>query len=377
MIAERKNTIVVTFVERDVPKPTPYELHEWIYDVFRFEEDELEMIQLNNYTRQVYIQCKEEMTVKRAIMSTNGESTFTHSTGQRSKVTITTAGLGFRIVKLYHLPKDLNPELIRGQLATYGTVISLLMDSWGPTLRYKISNGVRTARMDLKKHIPSYIEIAGFKSFVSYEGQPITCALCNGTGHLRTACPRQRVVTQTPRVIDPPTWSQLVQGEFPIRRVPLTVEKEPVSHSAEGLSITKEQVTVSAASAGNTNVETQSECHLVTEQTTPVSPAIAHDDTTAATTAYMPTLSNTIMVEELSEGESEVSTLAPNEDTQGQHDTEGAPSVTCSAAISRRDPRVKKRRTDSADGVIASGSRKKEKTHTSFQSESDAGTSMS
>lgn len=352
MIYERKNTLVITFVEQDVPKPSPYEIHEWIYEVFKFAEEELEMIQVNNYTRQVYIQCKESMTVTRAIEETNGESIFIHSTGQRSKVTITSAGLGFRFVKLYHLPKDLNPELIREKLATYGTVISLNMDMWGPTLRYKISNGVRTAKIDLKQHIPSYIDIMGYKSFVSYEGQPSTCALCNSTGHFRTECPKRRVITQTPRTADPPTWSQLVQGNFPIRREPVEGNQESDVNKEKFTQNAMASVSASAPSDGEIDV---SACNTVAENTD----TLPH--VTASHSETWPPLPCSLMEEEQSEGESDASSYVQNDTAVPTGTTKRAEleKMECNVAISSRDPRVKKRRTNSTDDKRNSANRKK------------------
>ncbi|KAJ4448353.1 hypothetical protein ANN_10368 [Periplaneta americana] len=55
---DRKETnLVMSFTERDIPRPEPYLLHEWIYKDFRLKEEQLEMIQLNGVTRQVFIKC--------------------------------------------------------------------------------------------------------------------------------------------------------------------------------------------------------------------------------------------------------------------------------------------------------------------------------
>ncbi|KAJ4451517.1 hypothetical protein ANN_02981 [Periplaneta americana] len=55
--SKRKQTLVISFIEQDIPRPEPYLLHEWIYEDFRLMEEQLEMIQLNGVTRQVFIKC--------------------------------------------------------------------------------------------------------------------------------------------------------------------------------------------------------------------------------------------------------------------------------------------------------------------------------
>jgi hypothetical protein len=42
--------------------------------------------------------------------------------------------------------------------------------------------------MALKKHIPSYIVIAGYRALISYDGQPQTCYGCSDTEHMYNVC---------------------------------------------------------------------------------------------------------------------------------------------------------------------------------------------
>jgi len=45
--------------------------------------------------------------------------------------------------------------------------------------------------MSLVKHIPSHVVVAGYRTLISYEGQPTTCYSCKEPGHLQTACPHR------------------------------------------------------------------------------------------------------------------------------------------------------------------------------------------
>jgi len=46
--------------------------------------------------------------------------------------------------------------------------------------------------MSLIKHIPSHVMVAGYRTLIPYEGQPITCYSFNEPGHLQTACLHRR-----------------------------------------------------------------------------------------------------------------------------------------------------------------------------------------
>ncbi|KAJ4442573.1 hypothetical protein ANN_04160 [Periplaneta americana] len=166
MMIERKQTLVLSFTEQDIPRPEPYLLHEWIYEDLRLMEEQLEMIQLNGVTRQVFIKCTSTNIVEEILERTKGELSFTFSNGQRTKVKIEKAVSGIKSVKIYNLPPELSNTNISTVLEKYGTVYSVTDDSWGQAFRYKIKNGVRTVKMGLKTHIPSYIDVCGFKALL-------------------------------------------------------------------------------------------------------------------------------------------------------------------------------------------------------------------
>ncbi|KAJ4433333.1 hypothetical protein ANN_15592 [Periplaneta americana] len=54
MMIERKQTLVVSFNEQDIPRLEPYLLHGRIYEDLRLKEEQLQMIQLNGVTRSLY-----------------------------------------------------------------------------------------------------------------------------------------------------------------------------------------------------------------------------------------------------------------------------------------------------------------------------------
>jgi hypothetical protein len=64
--------------------------------------------------------------------------------------------------------------------------------------------------MKLKKHLPSYMAIAGNDAFISYDGQPPTCYRCNETGHQQQDCPRRKRVGLRATAAEISTWADIV-----------------------------------------------------------------------------------------------------------------------------------------------------------------------
>jgi hypothetical protein len=118
--------------------------------------------------------------------------------------------MGIRMIRIANFPPEVNDRTIVTLLSRYGDVRELKEDTWSQSYRYKISNGIRVANMNLKEHISSYMSIAGHKVLISYDGQPATYYGCNKTGHLFQDCPARK--NRTNRPINPTTtWTEIVQ----------------------------------------------------------------------------------------------------------------------------------------------------------------------
>lgn len=75
------------------------------------------------------------------------------------------------LVKVYEAPAALPDTAVIGRLSHYGRVLSFRRDR----ITEDIDNGVRTARMELRRHIPSIINLAGELLRIWYPSQPKTC----------------------------------------------------------------------------------------------------------------------------------------------------------------------------------------------------------
>jgi hypothetical protein len=63
--------------------------------------------------------------------------------------------------------------------------------------------------MDLKQHIPSYIDIEGNRALISYDTQPATCCGCHQTGHIYQYCPRRSRAPNKSATMDTVTWADI------------------------------------------------------------------------------------------------------------------------------------------------------------------------
>jgi len=75
--------------------------------------------------------------------------------------------------------------------------------------RYPVANGIRVATMKLDKHLHSHMVIAGDRAIVPYEGQPVSCYACGGTGHMRQTYPHRRSEEQASPPAADNSWVQV------------------------------------------------------------------------------------------------------------------------------------------------------------------------
>ena len=120
----RKDTIVCS-IDKSSPKISAFDIHEWIYTKLHLESEDVNTIQVDEPKRQVFIKVNQTTIVDEIMNLTLGESTYEHDTGEISKVTISHAGLGKRIVRVANLQPELKNEEIRQHMSKYGSVITI------------------------------------------------------------------------------------------------------------------------------------------------------------------------------------------------------------------------------------------------------------
>ena len=172
-MTERQQTIVCAF-EKNSPRVSAFEIHEWVYETLRIHEQDIALIQIDGPMRHVYIKFNDPQRLQTLLESTRGHETFRHGSGELSTARIEAVGLGMRRVRVACLPAEVDDRTLQLSLSKYGDIHEIQPEKWSNIYRYHVSNGVRVACMSLAKHIPSTVSIAGYRAIITYEGQPIT-----------------------------------------------------------------------------------------------------------------------------------------------------------------------------------------------------------
>ena len=92
-------------------------------------------------------------------------------------------------VYVHQLPLGISEQEVRAAFEAYGSIGRVqpkVMSYHGK----RMLNGEWCLHFNrLADHIPSYVSVRGWTAYVNYRGQPRTCRICNGLGHLARDCP--------------------------------------------------------------------------------------------------------------------------------------------------------------------------------------------
>jgi hypothetical protein len=148
--------------------------------------------------------------VTNILRDTSGRVQCKHVTGEVSYVTVDTAGMGHKRVRVANLPPEAPDHVLTGALAPYGQVLEVKWETWCPTYYYEGPSGLRFVTMTLKKHVPSQLMVHGDRVLISYEGQPQTCYGCGESFHLLPTCPSRRSQARKVVTSTKPTYASVV-----------------------------------------------------------------------------------------------------------------------------------------------------------------------
>lgn len=195
-MGERQNTIVCIFDMRS-PRITAFNIYEWIHEQLRLQEDNIRMIQIDGPRRRVYIKFVSADRMQSILQDIEGQQKYKHDNGEISIVKVELAGMGVRRVRVAGLPPEVKKPVLRDVMSKYGNMKDIQEEQWPNQYRYKVSNGIKIVGVNLKKHVPSHMFIAGHRVLTTYEGQPPTCYNCNEQGHHSVECPYRGSSTPT------------------------------------------------------------------------------------------------------------------------------------------------------------------------------------
>jgi hypothetical protein len=206
-MAIHSNTVLFTF-DPASPRITAYDIHEWLQEEIHIQEQKVQTIEIDGIKRQVFVKMtdKDYMSI---IHSTGGSGTYTHHTGEISRVAIAVAGIGCKKLRVANLPPEVMDDTLRTALAPFGQIMDIQKEKWARTYRYIVDNGIRQVTMVLTQHVPSHLVIADQRVLISYDGQPSTCYGCGETGHIYPTCPRRQRRKQLPPLHAPVTYAAI------------------------------------------------------------------------------------------------------------------------------------------------------------------------
>jgi len=207
-MTEREYTTVCIF-DPTSPRISAYEIHEWIHEELQVSEQSLTMIQIDGIKRHVFMKFVIDIYIQNILQPTNGIVEYRHTTGEISTVRLEVAGVGMRRIRLANLPPEVTESNIRAALASYGEIVSIKDEMWSKAYRYKISDGFKVIMMKLVKHFPSQMNIAGHRAIPSYDGQPVTCYGCGGSGLINQVCHRRSGGGMVTSDSTPNTWAHI------------------------------------------------------------------------------------------------------------------------------------------------------------------------
>jgi hypothetical protein len=211
---ERQNTIVCLF-DKSSPKISAYDTHEWIYETLKLPEGDVQMVQIDCPSLQVFIKFESADRMAKHLPDTLGTREYLHTSGELSKVIVSTSGIGYREIRIAGLPPEVPDSVLKAALDTYGDIRGYCRQSWSKQYRYQKANGVRVVTILLKKRVPSVLTIAGTGTLISHDGQEMKCFMCLEHGHISKLCPNKRPAQPTLHPLRPVgrplTWAQVLR----------------------------------------------------------------------------------------------------------------------------------------------------------------------
>lgn len=197
-------------IDTEGPKVTSIAFQRWLRDVLACNVHDVKGIQQEFGTRRVFVKFATGTKSDWIMTTTAGKGRIQNEDSTETKVEISYCGFGYREIRIFNVPFEVKNEVISAALAPYGKVLNIRSSTYGDNYIFKCDSGVRIARMELKKHVPSflYIGTSRTRATVVYDGQERTCAVCNKPGHLRFNCPSRKPAQERLR-----SWADIVNSE--------------------------------------------------------------------------------------------------------------------------------------------------------------------
>ncbi|KAJ8895597.1 hypothetical protein PR048_000933 [Dryococelus australis] len=146
-------TLRIVFAKR----PSAMEIHEWIDTVLTVTEDQIEAIQLDGHQNCLFLKLVSSGPCEAILRRTNSQSTLVTADQERINVTIEQAFDNLKLVRILNLTIEIDNQKIQAELVKYGRLVTLQDEIWNHKYKFQVKTGVRMAKMEIKKDIPSYV----------------------------------------------------------------------------------------------------------------------------------------------------------------------------------------------------------------------------
>ncbi|KAJ4438136.1 hypothetical protein ANN_14075 [Periplaneta americana] len=154
------------------------EIHQWIADELKVQEDDLQTIQLVSKQHAIYLKFKTSTVYENYLQRYEGSSTLTLQNGDRVDVTLTPAEEESTVVRVLNIPPEVSNERLHNVFQNYGKVKQIDSEKWSSRYRFHVDTGIRLVNIVIDKPIPSTIVVATYEAYVTYPGQEQSCFSC-------------------------------------------------------------------------------------------------------------------------------------------------------------------------------------------------------
>lgn len=184
MDTTRKNTLVVDFSVLPV-RVNVAEVHKFLVNYIQLDITKVKNLQLHSIREQVFIEFGSMDTAEALAASHN----LKHSIQVEAKKFLIPVFIEDTStnVRIHDLPPGMPNAIVAEHMKQYGRVKSVVRELWKKYFP-GTPNGVRVVRIELDKHVPSYIQIQNQMTSVSYQNQPTTCRSCSQRSHPNMKC---------------------------------------------------------------------------------------------------------------------------------------------------------------------------------------------
>ena len=108
--------------------------------------------------------------------------------GNGKSVRIINFSRQYTYISIRYAPFDMGNDILERILGSYGRVYGIRLSRFAYGKAEGLLNGTRTARMELKRSIPSSLNIFGHNVVFYYNGQQKTCFKCGRGNHMAADC---------------------------------------------------------------------------------------------------------------------------------------------------------------------------------------------